>query len=224
VQPNDVTVVKGTLDNYHYRFIAEGKLMMRWLSCPCTSCMSKDWDHCHNKHWIGIFEPVEMKQLDQRGSSAYSAQRKKFVKDMLEKVQVDQMVALFTSEDHGEYDFWLARVMEPERDGDQGVAPTLTEKITCRISGEKFDIGEQVMWVVWYDRNGSDRVFRDCRDLGVFIVPAAMLRQCCITLNEYIPRSRRSGRVVALQDKQFELSEEQETNINHRITHDFKGK
>jgi hypothetical protein len=216
---DDVSRINGTLSNYHYRFESEGKVWMRWLSCPCVACLNQQWENCHNTSWVGQWELQVQTQLDRRGVAAHSAARKQWSDELANDLSVGDVVALFTREDENAL-YWLARVEESPL-GE--IAPTLKEKITCPVSQEEFEVGERVIWITYYDRIGRapTLMFKHCSNLGAFIAPVTMLRKHNVDLVEHQPRHLRH-RAIAMEDRRYYLGETEHQSILDVITNKFR--
>lgn len=101
-------------------------------------------------------------------------------------------MAVFTSQDTRGHRYWLGRVEKPPTN--QPLSPVLTGNAKCPISGEKFERGERVLWVSWFDRLGAeDLSFRHKPELGTAMIPASILRLGKINLQEYTITSRTNG-------------------------------
>jgi hypothetical protein len=224
-QQSDATVVAGTLSHYHYRFISTGQLEMRWLACPCRHCFKGEWDQCLNQRWVGKFKPATMRQLDSRGVAAVVAKRKELCNKIADSLSIGDVVALHCSEDTRGHRFWLARVVQhPDF---ECVAPVLTSQSNCPSSEEKFDAGERVVRIFYYDRAGaSEDLFRLREDLGIHQVAVSTLRGgggCFpISLSEHNTRSRRQA--ISRENKMWELSVESADAILNRIIHTFQDR
>ena len=206
----DASVVAGTLSHYHFRFIAEGKLQMRWMSCPCRPCLCKDWTSCANTAWVGMFRDVEQKQIGAHGYGIHNASKKAIIDGIVAELQVGDVVAIYTSEDDRGYKYWLARVEQ--------CAWILPSKYACAISGDKFDEGLRVLKITYFDREGGDRTFRHNGNLGIFTICSSLLRARGIVFDEQ--RGRRHA--LPLCDQLSEVNVELDDKIKATIMHDFK--
>lgn len=126
-------------------------------------------------------------------------------------------VAVFTCVDTRGHRFWLARpVQSPE------IVPA-NQPFTCSLSEVKFNPGERIMKVQWYERlDGHSSVFEFRPDLGDFYISTDMLRA---GLKEdpvgLVPRDRR-GRHQKRQ--YFDLQLESHNRIIDLIEHVFKDR
>ncbi len=209
----DVSTVDGTLSHYQYRFLSEGKLEMRWLSCPCDNCFQKQFDDCFNAHWVGRFQAVTMKKLDARGVAASATLRNRLTSEIADSLTKDDVVAVRTKVDTRGYQYWLARV--------SNAAQTLTKDTVCEVSGEEFKAGERVVYLFYFDRFGqSDRLFRYAEELGMYMAPVSMLRYGGSNKPiELTVQSTRSTRSQA--SKVYELSEDLAQKITNTMIYDF---
>ena len=160
----DASVVTGTLSHYNFRFISVGKLQMRWLSCPCSNCLSKCWDSCTNKAWVGEFEEVEQQQIGNHGYGARDTEQKRLTNEMASAIKVGSTAAIYTSIDPQCHTYWLVKVSK---------LPWIVEGPgECATSGDKFEEGDQIFDVTYFDRQGAqeggDRIYRHKEGLGVF--------------------------------------------------------
>lgn len=208
----DASVVAGTLSHYHFRFIAEGKLQMRWLSCPCRACLSKDWSNCVNKSWVGLFHDVEQTQIGAHGIGLKNASKKEALDTMLQDSAVGDVVAIYTSVDDSKHKYWLARIEQ--------CAWVLPSAYVCSSSGDKFDEGARVLKVTYFNREGGDRIFRHREDLGTFTICSSLLRKHKIALPEINGRGRRHA--LPLCDLSFEIGEQLDREIKTTIMHVFQ--
>ena len=130
----------------------------------------------------------------------------------------EQAVALFTKEGVRGERMWL---IKPE--GKPWVVPEGTT-VTCPVSKEKFGAGEPVMRGHYYEATSRNdpTLFEYRPDLGLFVVPAAMLRaggkQDPIKLASHPMRASRTSR----QRELFKLACECKTRIDYLIEHIYK--
>ena len=84
---SEVDPIPGTRRLHHYRFLRRedrvNVMMVRWLSCTCIFCHSREWSSCVNKHMVGEWVEVRQSILDQRGVYAQLGVRKQ-LSDKLE--------------------------------------------------------------------------------------------------------------------------------------------
>ena len=215
---SDVTAIAGTQNHYHYRFLVDNKVDIRWLSCPCDACFSKQWASCFNKEWIGEFTLIQMHQLDKRGVGQHNKSCKDKSDKIADSLKLGDAVAVFTKEDPAKY--WLGKVTNSV--GCDDLAPTLTADVDCPVSGEGFEAGERVVHVTYYDRLPrvhNSRLFQLKESLGVFTVPANMLR-CKLKFGRQSTRS--SPRPIPNDQVVWEVSVEQEQTIMFANEHEFK--
>ena len=92
---NDVSPVEGIASHYHFRFVSEGKLMMRWLACPCDNCFDKDWDGFVNTPFYGDWISREQRELQRKGVSAHHLTRLQQANSLADKVKDGCNVAIF---------------------------------------------------------------------------------------------------------------------------------
>lgn len=145
---SDVTPIAVAQSHYYYRFISDNKVKIKWLSCPCTACLSKQWDDCFNKEWIGDSTLVEIKQLDKRGLGRHKKRRKDKSNKIADSPEAEDTVVVYTQEDPNRC--WLGQVTS--QPGCDDLAPTLESDSQCPVSGEGFKAGERVFYVTYYER------------------------------------------------------------------------
>lgn len=211
----EVSTVIGTQSHYHYIFISEGKLQMRWLACPCVSCLDKQWIHCVNKHFIGEFQDVTMSQFNHVGRGPRLQRRKDKWNAMADELSNGDIIATYCNEDLRGHKYWLAKVVMLA--GQSDVAPTLKHDEECEITGEEFANGERVVRVNYYDRvGGCSNQFVLCEDLGVFTIGAAVLRLVGIQLTQVntIQTRRNTSQI-------YEISERDHKQVLFNIEHEF---
>jgi hypothetical protein len=220
---SDVTVINGTQNHYHYRFLGDFKVAIRWLSCPCVSCLNKCWDQCCNKAWVGEFELQEMTELDQRGYGQHKAKRKKMANQIANELSEGDTVAMFTQLDAKEHKYWLGKVVSAQ--GSKELTPVLQEDCERPISGELFSAGERVCYVEYYDRLAGARnklSFELKQSLGVFMVPVLMLRKV-VTLYDLREMNQKELRNASSREiKHWGITTEQHESIEHAIEHVYK--
>lgn len=109
MRASDVQGVDGSRRHFHFRFLREGVLAMRFLSCMCSQCKVKDWGGCLNKKFVGKWEEREIGQLDARGVRANEGERKEMAHKVGKGVSKGDVVAVFTKVDDQKHRFWLAK-------------------------------------------------------------------------------------------------------------------
>jgi hypothetical protein len=119
-------------------------------------------------------------------------------------------VAIFTTQDSRDHRYWLAKVVQPLNSA--LLAPVLNAKATCPVSKEEFNEGDRVVYLTYLDRQRGNRVFRHRPELGVFTVPATMLRCDGIILDELGERVYNQP----LYEISFELDAEIKNIIEHK--------
>ena len=169
----------GTRSHYHYRVLRrkdlarQGHALIRWLPCPCSACMDRQWADCCNKEWVGGWTAVVMRALDSRGLNAHKPDRHLHSEKTADQLMQElcMCVAVFTCVDTRGHRFWLARpVQSPE------IVPA-NQPFTCSLSEVKFNPGERIMKVQWYERlDGHSSVFEFRPDLGDFYSKVALIR------------------------------------------------
>ena len=212
---NDVSPVEGIASHYHFRFISEGKLLMRWLACPCDRCFDKDWDGCMNTPFYGDWIPRKQQELQKKGVSAHHQTRLQEANALADKVKDGMNVAIFTQLDKQGHRFWIGRAV-----GEPWQVPR-GQTLQCPVSDEKFDSADRVLRVHYYDRCArSDDRFTFKPKLGTFIVRTALLRRVDVVL-EMVEEPVCPGFTSVLV-KYFDLSDLEFTHIMNAIVHEYK--
>ena len=181
--------------------------------------MDRQWADCCNKEWVRGWTAVVMRALDSRGLNAHKPDRHLHSEKIADQLMQElcMCVAVFTCVDTRGHRFWLARpVQSPE------IVPA-NQPFTCSLSEVKFNPGERIMKVQWYERlDGHSSVFEFRPDLGDFYISTDMLRA---GLKEdpvgLVPRDRR-GRHQKRQ--YFDLQLESHNRIIDLIEHVFKDR
>jgi hypothetical protein len=192
-----------------------GQLKMRWLSCPCESCLNKRWDECYNVEFLGGWCDREQTETGTAGQGEPRRQRREEFTTYARDMQVGQIIAVFTQVDLIGARFWVAKVATKPR--------KLQEPEECPISGEKFDQGEVVFELTYYDRMpGEERIFRYRPELGKFLTRISMIRDIAVPLVPLTMRPRRGAAPTAEEQQRWELTLPGENAIVNRIVHFFQ--
>ena len=167
----DVKPIDGTQTHYHFYFPSEGAVDIRYLTCLCVPCRKEQWQACVNKGYVGVWKRQQLQTVRAAGVRKHNPQQSKRAHAIADSLTGEEAaVALYTSQPEraGEC-FWL---MKPSKKT-WCVAPN--DEHTCPISKETFGPGERVLQGEYYQQV-DDNLYELRSDLGVFSVPALMLR------------------------------------------------
>ena len=177
----DVKCINGTQTHYHFHFPEElGSVDVRYLTCLCGPCRNEDWSGCVNMEYVGGWKRHKFEYVAGAGvrDLHHSAERQRRADELADSLTgTEQAVALYTTEGSvADGRMWL---MKPTN---KPWKVSKNEKHTCAVSGEVFGPGERVLEGEYYERvPRSNNLYEHRPDLGVFSVPARMLRAGGVT-------------------------------------------
>ena len=171
----DVKAIDGTQTHYHFYFPEElGSVDLRYLTCLCGPCRNEDWDRCINMEYVGGWRRHKFEYATGAGvrDLHHNAERRRRADQLADSlIGNEEAVALYTTEGICGERMWLMKpTCKPWTVG-KG------ETHSCPMSGEEFGQGERVLQGEYYEIvPRTDGLYEHRPDLGVFSVPARMLR------------------------------------------------
>ena len=214
----DIKCIDGTQTHYHFYFPSTDEVDIRYVACLCDPCRKEDWANCVNVPYVGRWQRIQIQDVSGASDREHSTNRVRRADNLADSLTGEETaVALFTSEGESRGEcMWL---MKP-KERPFCVAPNSAH--ICPKSGEKFGPGERVLKGEYYKRL-SHNVYEFRPDLGVFSVPARMLRAGGPT--DPVVLERKTGFGGHPTDRQlYDLSACSAERIQDLITNVFKDK